>query len=214
MSTPPPSPRLLEAIAGMRPVRTRSPMRTLLVLAVLWSAFGAIPLVAFRLRPDLAFLPVWWVAVVGFLWWLGFPIGLASAVLPVRGQVLPGAARAAWAAALITAVLLVVSALLPAEAPGRSISIPLLIGIRNCVSFALIQSMIPMAMALFALKRVVFVGSWRIGAALGAAAGALAGFILHLLCPVSSAVHVVLAHGGGVVACALVGAAVASRVLR
>jgi hypothetical protein len=214
MNAPPPSEKLLAAISGMRPVRSRVPARALASLVALWAAYSAIPLVAFRLRPDLPFLPVWWVALFGSAWCAGFMIALGTAVLPRRGQVLPDGDRALTTALVIAGALMIGSALLPANAPGHSISLPLLIGMRNCMTFAVIASILPIAIGLVALRKVVIVGSWRIGAAVGAGAGALAGLILHFLCPVSGAAHVSLAHGGAVVLCALLAALTASRVLR
>ena len=214
MKAPPPSSKLLEAVSGMRPVRTRVPARSLALLLGVWMAYGAIPLVAFRLRPDLPFLPAWWVAIVGSAWCMGFVAAAAAAVLPRRGQVVPDGNRALTTALVVGGFLIVGSALLPGEAPGHSLSLPLLIGMRNCMSFAVIASILPVAIGLVMLRKVVVVGSWRVGAAIGAGAGALAGLILHLLCPVSSAAHVSVAHGGAVLLCALLAALTAARVLR
>jgi hypothetical protein len=214
MSAPAPSPELLQAISGMKPVRTRSPHRILLVVVALWSLYGAIPLIAFRLRPDLPFLPAWWVAVVAVAWWAGFIATVVVALLPARGQVVPHGGRALATALVVSAALIALGALLPRDAPGHSIELPLLIGIRNCGTFALMASILPVAIGLFASRRVVVVRGWCIGAALGTGAGALSGLILHLLCPVGGAAHASLAHGGAVVMCGLIAALIAARVLR
>jgi len=214
MNAPPPSDQLLGAISGMRPVRTRVPARSLAILLAIWAAYGAIPLMAFRVRPDLPFLPAWWVAMVGLAWCAGFMTAVAMAVLPRRGQVLPDGNRALMTALAIAGILIAGSALLPAEAPGHSISLPLLMGMRNCMTFAVIASIVPVAIGLIALRKVLYVGSWRVGAAIGAGAGALSGLILHLLCPVASAAHVSIAHGGAVLLCAGLAALAAWRVLR
>jgi hypothetical protein len=192
----------------MKPVRTRSPGRTLAALLAVWSLYAAIPLVAFRLRPDLPFLPAAWVATVGLVWLLGFVVPLAMAVMPRQGQVLPDGARALSTAAAAAAVMVLVSAVFTAEAPGHSASLPLLIGVRNCLTFAVIFSVIPVGTALFVLRRALPAGSWRVGAAVGAASGALACLVLHLLCPVAGASHTVFAHASAVVVCGALGAVI------
>jgi hypothetical protein len=126
---------------------------------------------------------------------------------------LPDPGRAAASAAAVAVALIGMGALCSAEAPGHSLPLPLPIGIRNCLTFAVIFSVIPIGAGLIALRRVVSIRSWRIGAALGAAGGALAGFVLHLLCPVADAAHQAVAHGGAVAVCGLAGALLAPRVL-
>jgi hypothetical protein len=172
-----------------------------------------LPLVAFRLRPDLPFLPAPWVIVMGAAWLAGFVLPMAAALLPRRGQVLPDPGRATAGAAAIAVGLIGLGALFARQAPGHSLPLPLPIGIRNCVTFAVLFSIIPLAAGLIALRRVITIQSWRMGAALGAASGALAGFVLHLLCPVADAPHLAVAHGGAIVVCGLVGALMAPRVL-
>jgi hypothetical protein len=159
-------------------------------------------------------MPKWWMVSVGAAWWTGFLVALAAAVVPLRGQVLPDGNRAVTSALAVAVGLMALNALLPRDAPGHSVTIPLLIGMRNCLGFALVDSIVPVCVGLYALRRVALIGSWRIGAALGASAGALAGLILHLLCPVGGAAHLALAHAGAVVVCGLFGALVASRALR
>jgi Negative regulator of sigma F len=213
MNAPPPSAKLLDAVASMQPVRTRSPLRTVAVVVALWSVYGAIPLVAFRLRPDLPFLPRWWVIVVALAWWAGFMGPLVLALLPRRRQVLPDGDRALAAALAAAVALISLGVLFTRDAPGHSLSFPLHLGMRNCLTFAVIASILPVTIGFVASRRVVTVGTWRIGAAFGAASGALAGLILHLLCPVGGAAHAALAHGGALVVCGLLGALIAPRVL-
>jgi hypothetical protein len=197
----------------MRPVRTRSPVRTLAMVILVWSIYGAIPLVAFRLRPDLPFLPPVWVALTAVAWWLGFMVALVVALIPDKGQVLPNGDRAVFAAIFVAAAMISISAVYSADAPGHSLSLPLAIGMRNCMTFAVIASIVPVAVGFVVSRRVVIVGSFRIGAALGAGSGALAGLILHLLCPVGGAAHSALAHGGAVVVCSLLAAGIAPFIL-
>ena len=51
------------------------------------------------------------------------------------------------------------------------------------------------------------VGGSRIAAAAGAAGGALGGAVMQFICDVGGRLHATVAHGGAVILCALVGAA-------
>jgi hypothetical protein len=215
MTTPPPPARaLLDAVGAMKPVPTRRPGRTLATVTALLLLYAAIPLALKRLRPDLPYLPVPWLALVALAWLLGFALPLGAAFLPRRGQVLPDGARALGAALLAAAGLIAISLLTARDAPGHSWPSdgPLLLAsVAHCLRFARPASIVPFGVALWFARRLAPVGSWRLGAALGAAAGALLGLVLHFLCPYSSALHVALGHGGAVVACGVLGALLAPR---
>jgi hypothetical protein len=83
-----------------------------------------------------------------------------------------------------------------------------------CFHIALAWTVLPLVLAGFAL-RATFVGSsmWR-SVAVGVAAGLVAAAALTLHCSVAGAFHVGLGHGGAILASALVGAFVLSRVTR
>jgi hypothetical protein len=191
----------------MKPVRTRSPGRVLLFLVAAWAAWFALPFALFRVRPDLPFLPPAWFVATAISWLAGSLVPLSLALLPRRRQVLPDGERALVAALAATSCLVAISAVFMRGAPGHSISLPLLMGVRNCTTLATVFALVPIVLGFAALRRLVPVGSWRVGAGLGAAAGALGGLLLHCLCPVADALHVSVAHGGAVVICALLGAA-------
>jgi hypothetical protein len=210
---PPPSQELLDAVTRMGAVRTRAPLRAFAVICALFLLYAGLNLVMTPLRPDLPFLSRAWVIGAGVAWLAGCLIPLGMAMLPRRGQVLPDAGRAVLSAAVAAVALMIFGALFPGSVAGHSLSVPLWAGLRHCIKFAVVFAIVPIAVGLLALRRVVLVGSPLIGAAIGGASGALAGFTLHLLCSIAGAAHVSLAHGGAVVVCALVGAAAALLLL-
>src|SRR5581483_10501100 len=183
METPPPSEALLDAVGRMKPVRTRQPARTLAAvigLALAWAAAW----LQLGLRPDFRELPPLWLAGAGLLWAIGFALPLSVALLPARGQVLPRAGAARILAAAMP-LALVLASLFAAQAPSSRIAHDsqqwMQASIRCCV-VGLAIGLVPFAVALFALRRALPVGTRAIGAALGAGSGALGGLILHLHC--------------------------------
>jgi hypothetical protein len=208
LETPPPSKALADAVAAMKPVRTRSPWRSLALLLAGLAVYASLPpLFLFRIRPDLPDLPLSWLLGVGFAWLLGLILPLLAALIPRRGQVLPDGGRAAFLAASATVALIAVSLLFPAAPSIHSARIPGLFG--HCLALGMGLAVVPFAAGLMMVRRLAPVASWRFGAALGAAGGALAGTLLHVLCSVTSAWHVAAAHGGAVLLCAVIGATVA-----
>lgn len=208
---PAPSAALLSAMRAIEPVRTRVPLRTMAVVVAAACVFPLYAFSAFPLRLDLHHLPPIWVAGIAVLWLAGFTVPLALAVLPRRGQVLPDAGRAGRAALVAGGGLILVGLLLTVDAPGTTI-LPrtrwdgFLHLWWHCISFGLKVSVPLVIVAAFLLRHVAVVSVARLGAAVGAAGGALAGLTLHGLCPYGGAVHVGLAHGGGVVVGAVIGA--------
>jgi hypothetical protein len=83
-----------------------------------------------------------------------------------------------------------------------------------CFNVALAWTTVPLVAAGLALRgSFVTRASWR-SALVGAGAGLVVAATSFLRCPLSSAWHVALSHGGAVVACALLGAGVLARVTR
>lgn len=208
---PPVSPTLLASVRAMRPMRTRVPLRTLLAVAAAAFVFPLAALAAYPLRADLAALPAAWVFSVAGVWLAGFVFPLTYAIVPRRKQVLPDGARAGRAAVLACLTLLLMGLLFTVDAPGFTI-LPRTTwdGFVNlwwhCISFSLKVSLPTILVASFLLRWVAIANAWRLGAAIGAAAGSLSGLTLHGLCPYGGAAHVGLAHGGGVVIGAVLGA--------
>jgi hypothetical protein len=208
---PPMSASLLAAVRSPRPVRTRAPFRSLLVLTAAAFVFPFTAFVMYPLRADLAKLPPLWVTAVALVWLTGFVVPLAYALLPARGQVLPNGAGAGRAAVLASLTLVLVGLLFTVDAPGFTL-LPKTTWAGfgrlwwHCVSFGLKVSVPTILVAAVLLRWVAITNAWRLGAGVGAAAGSLAGLTLHGLCPYGGAVHVGLAHGGGVVVGAILGA--------
>jgi hypothetical protein len=208
---PPPSTTLLAHIAKMQAVRPSVPARSLLIVALVAWIYPAWALTALPLRHDLGALPIAWVVGVGALWLAGFILPLTFAIQPRTGHVVPDGERAFWTACLTAAVLIGASLLLGVETFGsRRVSIPgsaaLLRASRGCATTGLRVSVPVIVAGTLALRRVAILDSWRLGAAVGVAGGSLAGLTLHLGCPNGHPAHVALAHGGGVVIGAVVGA--------
>lgn len=207
---PPPSAALLAAMEPLKPVRTRTPR---LALAVVALAGAVWPLYAVAVKPwraDLDALPWTWFVPVALLWLGGFVVPLTLALLPPKGQVLPDSG-AAGRAALVAAAGLTLVGLFTVDAPGRT-RLPADTWADfshwwwHCISFSLKVVIPSLVVGIAALARVMLVGAARLGAAVGAAGGALAGLTLHGLCPYGGVLHVALAHGGGVVLGAVLGA--------
>lgn len=208
---PPPSSALRASVTAMRPVRTRVPFLSLLVIAVAACVFPVAALALLPLRRDLAALPSSWFGGVALTWLAGFIVPLTHAVLPRPGQVLPDAARAMRTAGLAGLTSILMGLLVTVDAPGSTI-LPrttwdgFLHLWWHCVSFSFKVTVPAVLVGAFCLRKVAVARLWQLGAAVGAAAGALSGLTLHGLCPYGGGVHVGLAHGGGVVIGAVLGA--------
>jgi hypothetical protein len=211
LQAPPPAGALLASVATLAPVPTRVPLRALLGVVAVAGLFPVGLVAAVPLRADLLMLPRAWLVGTGLFWLAGFVVPLALAFLPPRGQVLPDGARAGRAALLAVATLGLLGLLFTVDAPGHTLVPPTTWAgsfgpWRHCIFFGL-KLVVPfLVLSAFVLRRVAVVSVAGLGAAIGAAAGALAGLTLLGLCPYGGAVHVGLAHGGGVAIGATLGA--------
>ena len=208
---PPPSAALLSGVNSMRPVRTRVPLRTLLVVAAAAAVYPTAAIAIYPLRKDLDALPQVWFAAIAAVWAAGFVLPLGAALLPRPGQVLPDVTRAGRMAVLASLTLVLTGLLFTVDAPGVTI-LPVTpwagFGKQwwHCVSFSLKVTIPAVAVGAVVLRKLNTAHLARLGAAVGAAAGALSGLTLHGLCPFGGAAHAGFAHGGGVVIGALLGA--------
>jgi hypothetical protein len=212
-TTPParPSAALMASVNAMKPVRMRVPFRTLLVVAAAAVVFPTVALAIYPLRRDLKALPPLWFAAIAVAWLAGFIIPLAAALLPRPGQVLPDGARARRTAILASLTLVLTGLLFTVDVPGVTMLPPTRwAGFGHlwwhCISFSFKVTIPAVFAAAIALRNVAAAHLARLGGAIGAAAGALSGLTLHGLCPYGGAEHVGLAHGGGVVVGAVLGA--------
>lgn len=206
---PPPSAPLLATVGAVKPVTTRRPLRD---VAAVVGAAALLPVVAVAsqgVAVEESLLREPGALAGAALWLLGSGVAFARAILPMRGQVLPDAARARRAAVGAFAVGLATSALLPRS--GRA-TVEAAFGAAwvHCAGWAALLAGIAVVAGTVALGRALALRPASLGAALGAAGAALAGFDLHFRCPYPGVPHLVLAHAGAVALCALLGATVAA----
>jgi hypothetical protein len=213
-TAPPAGRALLAAVGGMKPVAPRVPRRALLVVlavGVVWPMLA----VLHRTRADLPFLPLAWVAAMAVAWTAGVVVPLVAAILPRHGEVLADGARAARVAAASASLLVLLGLVATVDAPGKTSSPPTFLGgWWHCASFVLKVTVPVLVAGALALRHLYPTGSWRIAAAIGAGGGALGGLTLHFICGYGGGLHVGLAHAGGVVLAALLGALVLPPFLR
>ena len=208
---PPPSARLLDAVRGMKPVRTRAPKLALTAVLAVATAVVATLLLHHSLRADLPWLPVAEMVAIGALWGVGAVAAIAMALVPPRRQVMPSGVRALRVALGVTVSLVVLAVLAPPEAPGHT-EIPVgaeaIARAVRCAATALTIAAPILVAGVIALRRIDGMARWRLGAALGAGGGAVGGFALHLACRFGGAFHVGAGHAGAVAIASLVGAAI------
>jgi hypothetical protein len=216
---PPAGAGLLAAMQDLKPVKTRRPALAAALLALISLGVPAGFLLVTRLRPDLEALPMPWVAGMAAAWAMGLLAMLLTATLPRRGEVLPDTARAGRITVAVTSMLILLGLFATVDAPGHTNVPP---GTASafarywwhCVSFS-VKLGLPLLIAGGLLMRRLFpMGGIRVAAALGAVGGAAAGLTLHFKCNVGGALHVGLAHAGGVAVGALLGMLLLPRLLR
>ncbi len=208
---PPPSNRLMAAMQQMQPVRTRSRWGAFAAVAAAGLVVAGIVLLRHALRRDLTALPVGWVVSAAAMWAAAFALPLRAALVPARGEVLPAPATGSRAGLGALAALAVFALCASVEAPGASLhpadlQMSLLGSAIHCGRTVLMLAVPSLLIGLAALRRLAPVGGTRVGLALGAAAGALGGLVLHFICPIANAGHVLLGHVGGMAVAALLGA--------
>lgn len=210
LEAPPPGPELLRALGDLRPVRTRVPVRALAVLFGVAAVHPLLALARHGTRRDLAHLPIVWVLAMTVVWSLAVALLFARALLPRRGDVLPDASRAARTTVAVSAALIAIGLGATVDATGYTIVPPdTLAGFfgawHHCVLFELVSALPVFVVAAFALRRLMPTGGGRVSATIAAASAALSGLALLYACPYGGALHVGLAHAGGVVVAALLG---------
>jgi hypothetical protein len=219
---PPPAPSaaLAAAVAAALPVKTRRPLRTFAgVLLVSLACATCLVIWGLGVRRDLGSVPVGPLGLYALASVVSFAALLAAALVPPRGQVLPGGDRAAKVAALVTVVMIAIGVYVGTHVYGDApvlVLDPRLFGIKAlaCLASGSAVAAAPAAAGLWALRRLIPVGAWRAGLAVGGAAGVIAGLALQLHCPIIDVTHVAVAHGGMVAAPAVLLSLLGARLLR
>jgi hypothetical protein len=219
IEAPAPSPDLLNAIGGMKPVRTRRRFGALASVALVGLIWPALVLTHHAYRPDLRALPLGWVITAAALWGAAFVLSLTAALVPRRGDVLPAPGRASRVGGVALGGLFAFALAASVQVPGVSlrpedVHMTLAQSCVHCASFVLEIAVPFLVLGLFALRRLVPMGRARIGMALGAAGGAMGGLVLHFICPLAGTAHVVLGHVGGMILAAAAGAVLLPALLR
>jgi len=216
---PPPSPDLLRAVGGMKPVRTRRRFAAFAVVVVTGFLGPAIVLARGPHRRDLHGLPIAWLCAAAALWGSAAALSLAAALVPRRGDVLPAPNRASRIAAITMAALGLFALGATVDVPGLSM-LPaergwtLFDSCLHCIGTIAKVAVVFLAVGLVILARLVPVGRARVGMALGAAGGAAGGLLLVFICPFAQTAHVVGGHVGGVALASLAGALLLPAVAR
>jgi hypothetical protein len=215
---PPPLAGALAAdLAHLTPVPTRRPVRSLLALLALGLATPVAVRLIVGLRPDWGQLPGGAMAIGAAGWLALFVVPLTLAVLPDRGQVLANHRRAGRAAlvSIAVAIGLVVIAPVGPETDvlpgGVADNLPLA---WHCARSALTMALPLVVLVAWSLRRLLPVGSGRIGAAVGAAGAALGGLSLHLGCGYGGLHHLLMGHAGGFLLGVLAGGIIVAAVAR
>lgn len=215
---PPPPGALLEAELGrIAPVRTRRPRRQFVAASAVSLAAAALLLLATGVRPDLAGLPVPWLALYCAAWLASFLAITWLALVPASRDVMPSWRRAGIAAAVAAAGFVLAGLLFARQGPDsvvRPATFHDLVHGSGCLVFGSLTALVPMALSALLLRGSLPVGSRWAGAGVGAAGGSLGGLMLHLHCPVADALHLGLVHGGLVAIGAVAGAVAVPRLAR
>ena len=209
---PAPSPALLKAVQEMKPVRMRSRFTAFVIVLAFGLIWPALTMILRPMRQDLPGLPRMWVLAGALVWGAVFVVSLAAALVPRRGDVLPGAGRASRVSFVGMLIVFLFALFFSTSVPGLSLEPAdrgwtLFDSCVHCVGYVFRVAGVFLVVGVIVLRRLMPVGARRIGMALGAAGGALAGLALHFICPFAGTDHVVLSHVGGMVLAAAAGAA-------
>ena len=211
-SAPPLGDELERELARLEPTRPRRPRRQLAVIVVASLLYAAGLALLSGLRRDLGALPPWYLVGVGSLWLGSFATVSWLVLVPPARSVMPRW-RAAAALSGASAVALIACGLLVAPAAPESTlydpSAGAVLAHAGCIRWGLAGAVLPIALAVLAVRGAIPVGSRAAAAAVGAAGGALGGLVLHLHCPIMERFHLGLVHGGLVVAAAILTAVLA-----
>lgn len=211
---PPPSEKLAAMVAHGERVALRRPGGELALSLGLFSIWAALVCVALGLRADLSALPLVRYLAGGLAWCAVVAYALYIALAPAKGQVLPSWWAARRVAAFLPLGAATAALLLLVEAPNHTIQLggaQALSKLVHCWSLGLGVALVPIAWTVLRSRARLLVGAAWIGATIGVAAGALGALVLHLVCPVGGALHLIVGHVGALVAGAVLGAVIGDR---
>lgn len=212
----PPLPAELEAsLVDLAPVKTRRPLRQLSILAGISVIYGAALVAGLTTRPDMAELPMGWLAAAAIAWLAGFLLPAYLALVPKAGSMMPRWPYAA-VAAIVSSVgfVLLGLAVHPSGASSTQYNLEHFARGHTCLEIGLAAAFVPVVIGAIFLRGVLPVGARWTAAGLGAGGGCLGGLVLHLHCPVTDGLHVGLVHGGVVAVSALLSAALVPRAIK
>lgn len=214
---PPPGPALMAELGRIAPVRTRRPLRQFAAVSAISLAGGALLLALTRLRPDLAGLPMPWLALYCAAWLASFLAITWLALVPGPRRVIPRWQQAGVAAVVASLAFVLAGLLFHDHGPDsvvREATLHDLLRGSKCMLLGSVSALVPVALSALLLRGSVPVGSRWTGAGVGAAGGSLGGLVLHLHCPVADALHLGVIHGGLVLAGAVIGTLAVPRIAR
>jgi hypothetical protein len=212
LPAPPPSAALAAALTGLRPVPTRRPWRAFALVTAASLAAAAALLGALGVRRDLAAVPAAPLALYAVACLAVFATSLRLALVPPRGQVLPGATRLS----LLLMLVMVPLSLYAGVAVGTAWIEPRRWWPQTlrCASTGLAIAGIPLSLTFIALRWLLAYDTWRSAATVAAAGGLLAALVLELHCSVAELRHVGFGHGLALIAPLIVVGVVARSVRR
>lgn len=203
---PPPA---LRAAIGPSPTRDRFRASRLAALGIA-VAYEVVAIGAFKLRPDVATLPLWQLV-------LGFLAPAVATSLALRAAVRGGtrglgeSPERLRALTLGAPVLFALAVWLALPHLGDSAFWPHAL---SCMITTAVLGGVPVAFAAWSMRRsVVASAAWRT-AAMGVACGALAATAISLVCANEDAAHVLVGHGTAMLVLGALGAIAGSRLAR
>ncbi len=193
------------------PTRSDVQRRRWIALGVV--AFWALAQIgALGVRFDFSKLPMSYIGLTFLLPLVLGIVGLAAAVQPGRAGL--GAGRQWLVALILLGPLSVIGTALLLPEPYAGGIAGDRASIFTCGNLALGWAAVPITAAALALRGAFVAGAvWR-SALVGTACGLGAALAAQVRCPVTGALHIVLAHGGVVVSSVLLGAFVLTRATR
>lgn len=207
----PPGAELAARIAGMRPVATRNALREAAWIAALGLGWTALLVAVLHPRSDLPALPMFRFGLGLASWAAVAMLGVTMVLRPERGQVLPSLAATRLTVLGLPLVAVTLALLFLVDAPSRTQHLEGAARdakMLHCFALGIGAALLPLILLMIATRRLPSGHGW-IGAGLGVACGALGALMLHLVCPVGGAAHVLTGHASAMVGGGLLGALLA-----